>query len=260
MQQAPQQMQQAPQQTPPWAAAPQKKKRTGKTLLIILAILLGLGLLGVGGYFLYDYLNPQKTTTETTDDKDEEEEADSKKKVDPDDEEEDADEAEAEETLSDDELASKKAAEYSTDGYPKAKELEWYTQGVMRYGVPREVKGYSNMHFVEGGWKGLIYYDPTNSFTAEVMEFVNMNISGTPENAKIQVTTYGIYDVNEDEGYESRDKTPSTYKGSWNNGLLNANGAGNIHLMTFWEQDGHQYAVGTYDSPDGIPANIALMR
>ena len=43
-------------------------------------------------------------------------------------------------------------------------------------------------------------------------------------------------------------------------GGLWASGAGTIRLTQFYEQSGKQYAIGTMDTPDGIPALVALVR
>ena len=43
-------------------------------------------------------------------------------------------------------------------------------------------------------------------------------------------------------------------------GGLWASGAGTIRLTQFYEKNGKQYAIGTMDTPDGIPALVALVR
>ena len=52
----------------------------------------------------------------------------------------------------------------------------------------------------------------------------------------------------------------SVFLGKWENGGLWASGAGTIRLTQFYEQSGKQYAIGTMDTPDGIPALVALVR
>lgn len=39
-----------------------------------------------------------------------------------------------------------------------------------------------------------------------------------------------------------------------------ASGAGTIRIKNFYEQEGKQYALGSMDTPDGIPALVALVR
>lgn len=61
------------------------------------------------------------------------------------------------------------------------------------------------------------------------------------------------------EGYE--DDTPdSVFTGSWEKGTLYATGPGNLTFDTFWEFDGHQYAIGTLTWPSGEASTILLVR
>ena len=42
--------------------------------------------------------------------------------------------------------------------------------------------------------------------------------------------------------------------------MLDATGSGRITLTAFWEQDGHQYATGSFIWPSGETDTIALVR
>jgi hypothetical protein len=42
--------------------------------------------------------------------------------------------------------------------------------------------------------------------------------------------------------------------------MLDAMGSGRITLTAFWEQDGHQYATGSFMWPSGETEVIALVR
>ncbi len=71
---------------------------------------------------------------------------------------------------------------------------------------------------------------------------------------------YLIFWSNEGESFDETEMEDSIFNGKWEDGDLWASGAGTIRLTDFYGMNGKQYAIGTMDTPDGIPAYIALVR
>jgi hypothetical protein len=92
------------------------------------------------------------------------------------------------------------------------------------------------------------------------MEFLNIALAGTAESLSLTLDWYQIFWANEGESFDESDMEDSVFLGKWENGGLWASGAGTIHLTQFYELNRKQYAVGTMDTPDGIPALVALVR
>ena len=127
-------------------------------------------------------------------------------------------------------------------------------------GVPADVKIIDNIGPLAGGWKALIIYDPNNEYDSGAMEFLNITIAGTAESLSLTLDWYRIFWSLQGESFDETDMEDVIFNGKWENGGLWASGAGTIHLMQFYEHNGKQYAVDTMDTPDGIPALIALVR
>jgi hypothetical protein len=148
----------------------------------------------------------------------------------------------------------------STEEHPDLEDFLWYTEDVAYEGVPADVKIIDNIRPLTGGWKALIIYDPNNEYDSGAMEFLNITLAGTAESLSLTLDWYRIFWSNQGESFDETDMEDSIFKGKWENGGLWASGAGTIRLTQFYEQNGKQYAVGTVDTPDGIPALIALVR
>ena len=50
------------------------------------------------------------------------------------------------------------------------------------------------------------------------------------------------------------------FTGAFDGGMLDVSGSGRITLTAFWEQDGHQYATGSFMWPSGETEVIVLVR
>ena len=148
----------------------------------------------------------------------------------------------------------------STEEHPNLEDFLWYTEDVAYEGVPTDVKIIDNIRPLTGGWKALIIYDPNNEYDSGAMEFLNITLAGTAESLSLTLDWYRIFWSNQGESFDETNMEDSIFKGKWENGGLWASGAGTIRLTQFYEQNGKQYAVGTVDTPDGIPALIALVR
>lgn len=148
----------------------------------------------------------------------------------------------------------------STEERPDLEDFLWYTEDVAYNGVPSDVDIIDNIASLTGGWKAIIIYDPNNEYNENAMEFLNVALAGTAESLTLTLDWYQIFWANEGENFDETDMEDSVFSGKWENGGLWASGAGTIRLTQFYEQNGKQYAVGTMDTPDGIPALVALVR
>lgn len=148
----------------------------------------------------------------------------------------------------------------STEERPDLEDFLWYTEDVVYDGVPSDANIIDNIDPLTGSWKALIIYDPNNEYDAGAMEFLNVALAGTAESLSLTLDWYQIFWANDGESLDESDMEDTVFSGKWESGGLWASGAGTIRLTQFYEQNGKQYAVGTMDTPDGIPALVALVR
>lgn len=148
----------------------------------------------------------------------------------------------------------------STTERPELLDFLWYMEDVFFNGVPPHINRIINYDHCSGGWKALILYDPDNEHDASAMQFLNVEISGSPENVKLTLDWYLIFWSNVGESVDETGLENAHFSGRWENNRLWASGAGTIRLNDFYSLNGKQYAVGVMDTPDGIPATIALVR
>jgi hypothetical protein len=148
----------------------------------------------------------------------------------------------------------------STKERPNLEDFLWYTEDVFYGGVPTDAAIIDNVQYTMGGWKGIIIYDPDNKHGANAMEFLNVDIAGTENNLSLTLDWYLMFISGQGESFDETDMEDTVFSGKWENGGLWASGAGTIRLTQFYELNGKQYAIGTMDTPDGIPAFIGLVR
>lgn len=148
----------------------------------------------------------------------------------------------------------------STEEHPDLEDFLWYTEDVAYDGVPSDANIIDSIDLLTGSWKALIVYDLNNEYDAGAMEFLNIALAGTAESLSLTLDWYQIFWANEGESFDESDMEDSVFLGKWETGGLWASGAGTIRLTQFYEQSGKQYAIGTMDTPDGIPALVALVR
>lgn len=152
------------------------------------------------------------------------------------------------------------AVDLSTDEKPGLSDFMWYFDNVYYNGIPGEAEAITDTAALNGGWKSFRWYDPEYTMDSYMLEFLNADISIEGDRAEVTLTLNDLHlpdgtVIDESEGQ------PLSYQGIWNGGSLTASGGGAVHIETFYTLgDGKQYAVGTFDSPDGIPAYIALVR
>ena len=148
----------------------------------------------------------------------------------------------------------------STEERPDLADFLWYTEDVHYNGVPSDAAAITSLDTLTGGWKALIIYDPDNSMDSNAYEFLNIGLAGTADDLSLTLDWYLIFWGNEGEGFDETDMENTVFHGKWENGGLRASGTGTIRLERFYSLHDKQYAAGTMDTPDGIPAFIALVR
>lgn len=148
----------------------------------------------------------------------------------------------------------------STKERPELEDFMWYTESVVYDGVPADAEAITKIETATGGWKALIIYDPDDTHDSCAMEFLNMDISGAADSVSLTLDWYLIYWLEEGESFDETGMEDTVFKGKWEKGSLLASGAGSIMLTNFYTLNDKQYAIGTMDTPDGIPAYVALVR
>ncbi len=104
----------------------------------------------------------------------------------------------------------------------------------------------------------LIIYDPEGTMGYSSMDMFNLDIAETSDGVTLTADWY-LYT----SGGQTADETEygdDIFLGQWTGNSLWASGPGGITIERFYSLGGKQYAVGTFDSPDGTPAVIALAR
>jgi hypothetical protein len=152
------------------------------------------------------------------------------------------------------------SVDLSTEERPDLEDFLWYTEDVFYNGVPADAAIIDSIKYTTGGWKGLIIYDPDNDYGENAMEFLNVNISGTEDDLSLTLDWYLMFISGEGSSFDETDMEDTVFSGKWESGGLWASGAGTIRLTQFYKLNDKQYTIGTMDTPDGIPAFIALVR
>lgn len=139
-------------------------------------------------------------------------------------------------------------------------DFQWYTEGVFQKGIPEGVESINAFDAVKGSWKAFIAHDPKNEFAENALEILYVNISGDADSARLTARWYLYHNMNENKRINQEDMDDAVYEGKWENGGMWASGPGTIRLTNFYKLNNTQYAIGTIDTVDGIPAFIALVR
>lgn len=157
-------------------------------------------------------------------------------------------------------LPEEPTVDLSTEEKPGLSDFMWYFDNVYYNGIPGEAEAITDAAALNGGWKSFRWYDPEYTMDSYMLEFLNADISIEGDRAEVTLTLNDLHlpdgTVIDESGSE-----PLRYQGAWDGSRIEASGGGAVHIETFYMLgDGKQYAVGTFDSPDGIPAYIALVR
>ncbi|WP_373719789.1 MULTISPECIES: hypothetical protein [Bacteroidales] len=152
----------------------------------------------------------------------------------------------------------------SSGKIPNLSDFDWYywfNDGVRFSGPPSGRQTTNNYESLLGGWMALITNDPDNKLGEYSLQTMNINFSGSASAAKA-VMRHGMIFIGGkcDTSYDESKYSPSVFMGSYKDGKLYLTGPGNIKINEVYLFDGRQYAIGVFDSPDGVPAVIALVR
>ena len=143
---------------------------------------------------------------------------------------------------------------------PSPADFLWYTEDVFHNGIPAQAQTIDRLKSIIGGWKALILYDPDNAHHSSATEYLNVHIQADKEHVSLTMDWYLIAWLGDGEFFDESDMEDSVFLGEWMDGGFWASGAGTVRLTAFYTQGDVQYAIGTMDTPDGIPAYIALVR
>ena len=141
---------------------------------------------------------------------------------------------------------------YSTDERPKIGEFKWMTGETDKGNAPAGAARIVDFGKLTGGWKAYMY-------GGNLERLLNVTIDAGQSGAQVTLDWYYIRDNKQDKAFEDTTAS-STFTGTFDGGMLDAMGSGRITLTAFWEQDGHQYATGSFMWPSGETEVIALVR
>lgn len=159
------------------------------------------------------------------------------------------------------EAAVPSATALSTKAKPKAADFkEWFVNGAMKAGKPNGVKTLSSLSDISGSWKAFLFLDPTNRNGEKAQTFGTVTFDGTNERIKVYLKRYYTHFFNDNENMDESSEAPDFFSARWKAGQLIASGVGSFVITDFWEQDGKQYAIGTFSTQDGITASMGLVR
>ena len=149
---------------------------------------------------------------------------------------------------------------YDTADTPVVGEFTWFSNDMMNGIAPEGIKRIADVAAVTGGWKAYIYNYAIagNEYSQPSEELLNVYIDAGKGGTTL---TFDWYYTRGGDGQTYKNAQPSTeYAGAWKGGAVEALGMGSVRLSDFWEQDGHQYAIGRIGWPDGVDAAIGLVR
>ena len=90
--------------------------------------------------------------------------------------------------------------------------------------------------------------------------FLNVTVSGTPENAQLTFDFHYLYVSSAGEGYDETGQQ-GVFSGSLTDeGVIDTLGAGRVVITDFWTDGGHQYAIGTMTWPDAVRSTLMMVR
>lgn len=149
--------------------------------------------------------------------------------------------------------------DYETFQQATLADFQWANMDVLNGKLPDGFERITNFEEVKGGWKLYIIDGPDGKYGTAMERLCRCAFGEDEDGLGIGIRWDYIHNNATDEGFD--DNSPdSFYYGTWENGTLDALGAGSVKLTDFWYKDGHEYAVGTMSWPDGIPAVMFLVR
>lgn len=147
----------------------------------------------------------------------------------------------------------------STGERPTREEFRWYLDDVQKNGVWKDAVQFTGFDQMLGGWKAYIVYDPYRNMDSYAEEILNVELTGPAAEAHAVLDWYAMYWEGE-APYDESKQEDSIFSGSYENGEWYLTGSGNIIISQFYTHGGKQYAFGTLLTPDGVIADLVLMR
>ncbi|WP_130838175.1 zinc ribbon domain-containing protein [Lachnoclostridium sp. Marseille-P6806] len=139
---------------------------------------------------------------------------------------------------------------------PELSDFDWYLNDVMYNGVPEDAQR-RELPELTGSWKALTVYDPMMEYDSYVQELSSMEITVGESGVTLAANYYKIFIP--DEGSYEIDGV-SVFTGHLRNGMVSLTGAGNLYITEFYRIGDSDYALGSLVAPDGVPADVALVR
>ena len=142
---------------------------------------------------------------------------------------------------------------FDTSDRPTIKDFKWITDEIRAGRCPEEAESF---YFEEslGGWKCYVVDDETGT-----ERLANMELNGSEEDLDLRFDWYYTR-ISKDEVFE--DNSPdSLFKGNvTEEGEIDAQGSGKLHLTDIYRIGDHQYAFGWISWPDGMSGRLYLVR
>ena len=142
---------------------------------------------------------------------------------------------------------------------PTLTDFEWVNNEIFRGQAPA---GVQRLGFDEvlGSWKAYLVDLSSDGGTMGAERFLNVTVSGTPENTQLTLDYYYVYVSSVGEGYDESGQQ-GVFNGSMTGeGAIDTLGAGRIVITDFWTDGGHQYAIGTMTWPDAVRSTLLMVR
>ncbi|MBR2995158.1 MAG: hypothetical protein IKF45_00455 [Lachnospiraceae bacterium] len=150
-------------------------------------------------------------------------------------------------------------ADFNTMEPPTLTDFEWVNNEIFRGQAP---SGVQRLGFDEtlGSWKAYLVDLSSDGTTMKAERFLNVTVSGTPENAQLTFDFHYLYVSSAGEGYDESGQQ-GVFNGSMTGeGAIDTLGAGRIVITDFWTDGGHQYAIGTMTWPDAVRSTLMMVR
>ena len=150
-------------------------------------------------------------------------------------------------------------ADFNTMEPPTLTDFEWVNNEIFRGQAP---SGVQRLGFDEtlGSWKAYLVDLSSDGTTMKAERFLNVTVSGTPENAQLTFDFHYLYVSSAGEGYDETGQQ-GVFSGSLTDeGVIDTLGAGRIVITDFWTDGGHQYAIGTMTWPDAVRSTLLMVR
>ena len=150
-------------------------------------------------------------------------------------------------------------ADFNTMEPPTLTDFEWVNNEIFRGQAPA---GVQRLGFDEvlGSWKAYLVDLSADGTTMKAERFLNVTVSGTPENAQLTFDFHYLYVSSAGEGYDETGQQ-GVFSGSLTDeGVIDTLGAGRVVITDFWTDGGHQYAIGTMTWPDAVRSTLMMVR